>query len=128
MGESRIHASIESLGSGNRPDDSAHTQDMAHGHAHAHRDAHTYANDPSITVTVLNASSSTICRLEVYPTIDLSGNNRLSNPLEPDSEIDIKLSGEARVYDFKALDCDSQLVDELLGKTITDGFTWVITD
>jgi hypothetical protein len=84
--------------------------------------------EPSITVSVLNVSSSTICRLEVYPTIDLSGDNRLKNPLGPGDDIEIKLTGEAKVFDFRALGCDSQLIGELHSQVIEEDFTWVITN
>lgn len=83
---------------------------------------------PGVTVNVINASSSVICTLRVYPTVDQTGPNRLANPLLTGSQVAITLVGQSVVYNFRAWDCSDNLVDEQLGQIVSDGYTWVISD
>jgi uncharacterized protein YraI len=91
---------------------------------------------PDISVFVFNASSFDVCRLEVYPSSDTSGNNRLgsSDVLEPQETKAIQLpaSADGKNYQFKAWDCasdhnsDPPLEEARL--EVDKGMTWTITD
>jgi len=83
---------------------------------------------PGITVNVINISSSVICTLRVYPTVNQTGTNRLADPLLTGAQVSITLVGQSQVYNFQAWDCSDNLVDEQLGQVINEGYTWVISD
>ena len=88
----------------------------------------TQTPDPSISITLLNNSSFTFCRLEIYLSIHSSSNNKLSAPLERGKVITIKLEDGQGTYDARAWDCDDDLVGQADDIYVFDGFTWVIRD
>jgi uncharacterized protein YraI len=91
---------------------------------------------PNIFVFAFNGSSVDVCRLEVFPATDSSGNNRLGSseildPLETKS-VSLAAYAEEKNYVFKAWDCASNPdsdppLDEAVLE-IDPGMTWTITD
>ena len=84
--------------------------------------------DPSISITLLNNSSSIFCRREIFLSIHSNGNDRLPNPLLPGAAITLKLEDGQGNYDARAWNCESVLVGEADDIHVFDGFTWVISD
>lgn len=105
-----------------------HTPDPTQTPTQTHTPTPTETPDPSISINLLNNSSYTFCRMEIYPSINFGGANRLNNPLLPGARITIKLADGSRAYNFRAWSCENELVGEADNVFVFDGFSWVITD
>jgi hypothetical protein len=88
----------------------------------------THTPDPSISITLLNNSSFTFCRLEIFLSIHSSSNNKLANPLARGAAITIRLEEGQGNYDARAWSCEDVLVGSADDVYLFDGFTWVIRD